>query len=261
MSNEKDENKNERDTEKEESETLKDELEFLKDTIKNLQEEYESGVDVEYLENDVLESDDLEDDETEKKESPPRTLGIDLGDPEKLREMMGNLGPLTDNLKKMFSKTQDGEEKGKQSIPMGMINNLFKTLGVQQAQQKATVEEEPETIKIKKEEMEDFSDTVAFILKTVGQKERVKIMNVLAERAHFTGELGVQVDVRGEELRKHLEELDRTGLINYSTEESKPHEVTKYGREMINAPTTSRDHEGRTASGGSQPTVCSHQSD
>jgi len=53
MSNNADKDKQSKD--KDDKKELRDELDYLKDTLKNLQEEYTSGVDVEYLEDDVLE--------------------------------------------------------------------------------------------------------------------------------------------------------------------------------------------------------------
>jgi predicted transcriptional regulator len=225
MNNDSEKNNQSKD-EKEEKSKIRNELDYLKDTIKNLKEEYDGEVDVEYLEDDELEG---EEEMPRIKEDSSKVFGIDLGSPEKIMDMIGKMGPLTENLKKMFSASETGEKR--ESInPIGFIGDMLKNVGSEQK----IKEEEHEVIKINKEEMDDFSDTVAFILKTAGTKECVKLLNVLAERGHFTGELGVQVNLRGEELRKNLEELDRTGLINYSNEESKPHEITTYGRALIN---------------------------
>jgi len=224
MSNNADKDKQSKD--KDDKKELRDELDYLKDTLKNLQEEYTSGVDVEYLEDDVLEG---EEETPKASDDPSKILGIDLSDPEKLINMMGKMGPITETLKKMLSGSETGDKKKDAVNPMGMINSLLKNMGSEEKAQ-----EEHEVIVIKKEEMNDFSDTVAFILKSAGTKERVKILNVLAERGHFSGELGVQVNLKGEELRKNLEELDRTGLVNFSSEVDIPHEITTYGRSLIN---------------------------
>ncbi|MCG3219420.1 MAG: hypothetical protein KAR35_10460, partial [Candidatus Heimdallarchaeota archaeon] len=51
------EDKKSKDKERVDEKELRDELDYLKDTLNNLQEDYESEVDVEYLEDDVLEGD------------------------------------------------------------------------------------------------------------------------------------------------------------------------------------------------------------
>ncbi|MHA1910221.1 MAG: hypothetical protein ACTSYA_00875 [Candidatus Kariarchaeaceae archaeon] len=229
MSNESEKNNQSKDSEKENNKEIRDELDYLKDTLKNLQKEYEAEVDVEYLEDDVLE----DEGETPKKTDQSKPFGVDLSDPKNIIDMISKMGPMTEKISKMFKPTEDGEKTSEGGNPMGIINSIIKNLATEQPKK----EEVHEVIKINKEEMDDFSDTVAFILKSAGTKDRVKILNVLAEREHFTGELGSQVNLRGEELRKNLEVLDRTGLINYSNEENKPHEITAYGRTLINSMT------------------------
>jgi len=225
MSNNNEDNKS-KDKERVDEKELRDELDYLKDTLKNLQDNYESEVDVEYLEDDVLEGDE----ETPMKEEVTSTpFRVDLSDPKKIMDMIGKMGPISEKISEMFKPSETGEKNREGVNPMGVINSLIKNLTPEQKS-----EEVHEVIKINKEEMDDFSDTVAFILKSAGEKVRVKILNVLAERAHFTGELGSQVNLRGEDLRNNLKELDRTGLVNYSDNESKPHEITTYGRALIN---------------------------